>query len=70
MAEGYRERFDRILKERELYAVKTWDGAKGWGGIWDRMSPYNRSCTIAGAAIFTVWFFAVFVFGFYAIITG
>ncbi len=59
-----------MTEDKELIAIRSWDGNKGWNGIWDRMSPYNRRCTVAAAGIFTVWFFAVFVFGFYKIIDG
>lgn len=67
---GYKERFDRVLKDKELITVSTWDGEKGWGGRWDRMSPYNRLCTLVAAVIFVIWFLVVFVFGFYKILVG
>lgn len=69
MSETYRERFDRVLAEKELIAVRTWDGNTGWGGIWGRMSHYDRRCTVAGAAIAIAWF-AALAFGFHAMSAG
>ena len=61
--DGYRERFDQVLKEKELIAVRRWDGNNGWG----RTTMNERRWF---AAIMVIWLLVVIVFGFYKIFAG
>jgi hypothetical protein len=65
--ESYRERFDRVLKEKELFAVHSWNGeTSSWST--DGLMSFRAKLVIG--AILTIGFLTVFAFGLLRIIAG
>ena len=65
--ESYLERFDRVLKEKELYAVSSWNGETG---SWSTNGSMSFRAKLMTGAILAIGFLTVFAFGLFRIVAG
>jgi hypothetical protein len=65
--ESYRDRFDNVLKEKELFAVQSRNGETS---SWSTNGAMSFRAKLVTGAIFAVGFLTVFAFGLFKITAG